>query len=137
MLQLFSVIVMGCISNGGWRRTADGRDECVLNGERGACVVGSVAGALGCGAALVLLGGEALMGRLSSVGTRRRVVGGELGAAAVLCFIHAVTFCWLTAAWGRTERPPPGAANNVQSAIAFCFFSIFAWVSVNLSYVYC
>lgn len=50
---------------------------------------------------------------------------------AAWAFLYFVGFCYLSNAWGKTESPPAGTANNMQGAIAFCFFSIFAWVSTE------
>lgn len=53
--------------------------------------------------------------------------------SAFWAFLYFVGFCYLANAWGKTIPAPPGTANNMQGAIAFCFFSIFAWVSTTTS----
>lgn len=45
-------------------------------------------------------------------------------------FLYFVGFCYLTNAWNKSETPKDNyGVNNVQSAIAFSFFSIFTWVN--------
>lgn len=44
-------------------------------------------------------------------------------------FLYFVGFCYLTNAWNNSATPENDyGVNNVQSAIAFSFFSIFTWV---------
>ncbi|CAH3907311.1 synaptogyrin [Pieris brassicae] len=127
---LFCVIVMGCISDKGWYvKKADNQEYCVYNDDTNACNYGvgiSVIAFIACVAFIV---GEYLFEQMSSVKTRKHYVLADLGFSGFWAFLYFVGFCYLSNAWGKTENPPMGTANNMQGAIAFCFFSIFAWVA--------
>ena len=52
--------------------------------------------------------------------------------SAFWAFLYFVGFCYLTNAWNKSEDPKDGyGVNNVQAAIAFCFFSMFTWVTTT------
>lgn len=126
---LFSVIVMGCISSKGWRTDSDGKDHCVYNDDTNACNYGVGISVIAFIASVAFIVGEYLFEQMSSVKTRKHYVLADLGFSAFWAFLYFVGFCYLSNAWGKTEKPPIGTANNMQGAIAFCFFSIFAWVA--------
>ncbi|XP_026324826.1 synaptogyrin [Hyposmocoma kahamanoa] len=125
---LFSVIVMGCISAKGWY-TKDGKELCVYNDDTNACNYGVGISVIAFLASIGFIAGEYLFEQMSSVKTRKHYVLADMGFSAAWAFLYFVGFCYLSNAWGKTESPPAGTANNMQGAIAFCFFSIFAWVA--------
>lgn len=48
-------------------------------------------------------------------------------------FMWVVCFCYLCDAWRKSDMPSDGyGLNNIRAAIAFSFFSVFAWVSGRL-----
>ncbi|XP_026729037.1 synaptogyrin [Trichoplusia ni] len=126
---LFSVIVMGCISAKGWRKAPDGKEYCVYNDDTNACNYGVGISVIAFVASIGFIAGEYLFEQMSSVKTRKHYVLADMGFSAFWAFLYFVGFCYLSNAWGKTDNPPVGTANNMQGAIAFCFFSIFAWVA--------
>ncbi|PZC82290.1 synaptogyrin [Helicoverpa armigera] len=126
---LFSVIVMGCISAKGWRTADDGKEYCVYNNDTNACNYGVGISVIAFVASIGFIAGEYLFEQMSSVKTRKHYVLADMGFSAFWAFLYFVGFCYLSNAWGKTDNPPVGTANNMQGAIAFCFFSIFAWVA--------
>ncbi|XP_028178542.1 synaptogyrin [Ostrinia nubilalis] len=126
---LFSVIVMGCISAKGWYvDKEDHKEYCVYNKDTNACNYGVGISVIAFIASVGFIVGEYLFEQMSSVKTRKHYVLADLGFSAFWAFLYFVGFCYLSNAWGKTDNPPYGTANNMQGAIAFCFFSIFAWV---------
>jgi hypothetical protein len=57
-------------------------------------------------------------------------------------FLWFVGFCYMTDAWRRTPSQAPWLQphnvhkDNIQAAIAFSFFSIFTWVSIQCYLAY-
>ncbi|XP_063362343.1 synaptogyrin [Cydia amplana] len=126
---LFSVIVMGCISAKGWYISKkDGKEYCAYNDDTNACNYGVGISVIAFIASIGFIAGEYLFEQMSSVKTRKHYVLADMGFSAFWAFLYFVGFCYLANAWGKTDDPPIGTANNMQGAIAFCFFSIFAWV---------
>ncbi|XP_063381010.1 synaptogyrin [Cydia fagiglandana] len=126
---LFSVIVMGCISAKGWYISKkDGKEYCAYNDDTNACNYGVGISVIAFIASIGFIVGEYLFEQMSSVKTRKHYVLADMGFSAFWAFLYFVGFCYLANAWGKTDDPPIGTANNMQGAIAFCFFSIFAWV---------
>ncbi|CAG0903819.1 unnamed protein product [Darwinula stevensoni] len=122
-VQLFAIIVFGCVSSGG----QDG-DECAYNKDTNACNYGIGIGVIAFLAASLFLAGDAMFEQFSSIKTRRHFVIIDLGFSALWSFLYFVGFCYLANAWSKSTPTPdfPGT-NNVQAAIAFSFFSIFTW----------
>ncbi|XP_050505779.1 synaptogyrin [Diabrotica virgifera virgifera] len=126
---LFSVIIFGCISSQGWKfDLAKKRHLCLYNDDANACNYGVGISVIAFLASMGLLVGEYLFEQMSSVKTRKHFVLGDLGFSAFWAFLYFVGFWYLASQWGKSEPPPNGVGvNNVQAAIAFSFFSIFAW----------
>ncbi|XP_012273543.1 synaptogyrin [Orussus abietinus] len=124
---LFAIIVFGCISNKGY--IMEGETEvCLYNGDTNACNYGVGIGVLAFLASIGFLAGEYLFEQMSSVKTRKHYVLLDLGFSGFWAFLYFVGFCYLTNAWNKSKQPPNDyGVNNVQGAIAFCFFSIFTW----------
>lgn len=128
--QLFAIIVFGCISSQGWRVDDDGKDYCLYNGDSNACNYGTGIGVIAFVASMGFIVGEYLFEQMSSVKTRKHYVLADLGFSGFWAFLYFIGFCYLTNQWGKAPEPPLGyGVNNVQAAIAFSFFSIFAWVN--------
>ncbi|XP_033347806.1 synaptogyrin [Bombus vosnesenskii] len=127
---LFAIIVFGCISNKGYIEKPDGKDVCLYNGDHNACNYGIGIGVLAFLASIGFLAGEYLFEQMSSVKTRKHFVLLDLGFSGFWAFLYFVGFCYLTNAWNKSETPENNyGVNNVQSAIAFSFFSIFTWAA--------
>ncbi|KYQ56082.1 Synaptogyrin-2 [Trachymyrmex zeteki] len=127
---LFAIIVFGCISSKGYLVKEDGKEVCLYNEDNNACNYGIGIGVLAFLASIGFLAGEYLFEQMSSVKTRKHFVLIDLGFSGLWSFLYFVGFCYLTNAWNNSVRPPNGyGVNNVQSAIAFSFFSIFTWAA--------
>ena len=120
---LFSVIVFGCINNKGWHH-----GKCQYNGSANACRFGSILGIIGLLAAIVLLVLEGLFQNISSIKIRRRIVAIDLGFSGLWAILYFLCFASLGISWSRAPYPEFGyGINNLRTAIAFSFFSIFVW----------
>ncbi|EGI69449.1 Synaptogyrin-2 [Acromyrmex echinatior] len=127
---LFAIIVFGCISSKGYLVKDDGKEVCLYNEDNNACNYGIGIGVLAFLASIGFLAGEYLFEQMSSVKTRKHFVLIDLGFSGLWSFLYFVGFCYLTNAWNNSVRPKDGyGVNNVQSAIAFSFFSIFTWAA--------
>jgi len=73
-VQLFSVIVFGCISNQGWDK-----DQCRYNGDTNACSFGTVVGVMAFFGLIILLVIDALFENISGVQHRKYAVIGDMG----------------------------------------------------------
>ncbi|XP_059147481.1 synaptogyrin-2-like [Physella acuta] len=118
---IFSIVVFGCISSGGWFA-----HNCVMNNDDNACGYGTGIGVLAFLLCLGFLIVDALFENLSSVQHRKYAVLADLGISGLWTFLWFVGFCYLTDAWRKTDSKIHGR-DNVQAAIAFSFFSIFTW----------
>jgi Membrane-associating domain len=79
-LQLFAIIVFGCISSQGWRFDNETNKEvCLYNNDSSACNYGTFIGVIAFLAAIIFLVGEFLFEQMSSVKTRKHFVLGDLG----------------------------------------------------------
>ncbi|XP_076392089.1 synaptogyrin [Megachile rotundata] len=125
---LFAIIVFGCISNKGYITRTDGKEVCLYNEDHNACNYGIGIGVLAFLASIGFLAGEYLFEQMSSVKTRKHFVLLDLGFSGFWAFLYFVGFCYLTNAWNNSKTPEGNyGVKNVQSAIAFSFFSIFTW----------
>ena len=73
-VQLFSVIVFGCISNQGWDKA-----RCRYNGDGNACSFGTVVGVMAFFGLIILLVVDALFENISGVQHRKYAVIGDMG----------------------------------------------------------
>ncbi|KYM94890.1 Synaptogyrin-2 [Cyphomyrmex costatus] len=127
---LFAIIVFGCISSKGYLAKDDGKEVCLYNEDNNACNYGIGIGVLAFLGSIGFLAGEYLFEQMSSVKTRKHFVLIDLMFSGLWAFLYFVGFCYLTSAWNNSVRPKDGyGVNNVQSAIAFSFFSIFTWAA--------
>lgn len=80
ILQLFCVIVMGCISSKGWyHKKDDPKEYCVFNDDTNACNYGVGISVLAFIASVGFVVGEYLFEQMSSVKTRKHYVLADLG----------------------------------------------------------
>ncbi|KAH3872986.1 synaptogyrin-3-like [Dreissena polymorpha] len=124
---VFSIIVFGCISAGGYYD-----HKCQMN-DSGACGYGI---GIGVTAFLICIGFLILDGMfdsISSVQYRKWAVLADLVISGMWTFLWFVGFCFETDMWRRTSQSSDALApnghgrDNVQAAIAFSFFSILSW----------
>lgn len=79
-LQLFAIIVFGCISSEGWRYDRGRkRETCLFNDNGNVCNYGVGIGVIAFLASIGFLAGEYLFEQMSSVKTRKHYVLGDLG----------------------------------------------------------
>lgn len=157
-LQLFSIIVFGCISSQGWQlNPTTNKEVCLYNGDANACNYGVGISVIAFLASMGFIAGEYLFEQMSSVKTRKHYVLGDMGFSGNECrpvaalsstmlyfwlivvgfwaFLYFVGFWYLASQWGKAPAPIGGyGVNNVQAAIAFSFFSIFTWVNFSTLY---
>ena len=127
VLQLFAIVVFGCISAGGY----DDNGSCLFNEKTGACHYGvgiGVIAFLGCIAFLAI---DVQFDTIDNPDTKKYITLGDLAFSALWCFLWFIGFCYLADMWRRTHKDAyvPMQINNCQAAIAFSFFSIIVWVS--------
>jgi hypothetical protein len=80
LLQLFAIIVFGCISSQGYRYDRDEKEEvCLYNKDNNACNYGIGIGVIAFLASIGFLAGEFMFEQMSSVKTRKHYVLGDLG----------------------------------------------------------
>lgn len=80
MLQLFAIIVFGCISSQGWLYDSKTkREECLYNKDGNACNYGVGIAVIAFLASMGFLAGEYLFEQMSSVKTRKHYVLADLG----------------------------------------------------------
>jgi hypothetical protein len=131
---VFSLIVFSCISSQGWEK-----NQCLYNGDAGACGYGTAIGVLTFFVLLVFLGLDAVFDNLSNAQHRRYIVMADIACSGLLSFLWFVCFCYLTAAWKKTnftDNPYGEAAwqnkSGIEAAIAFSFFSIGICVALTV-----
>lgn len=98
-LQLFSIIVFGCISSQGWQLTPDNptKETCLYNNDPNACNYGVGISVIAFLASMGFLAGEYLFEQMSSVKTRKHYVLGDLGFSGnsnTICItsVHIYTY---------------------------------------------
>lgn len=95
-MQLFSIIVFGCISSQGWRIDADSKQEyCLYNNNPNACNYGIWVGVIGFLASMGFIAGEYFFEQMSSVKTRKHYVLGDLAFSGKICtqFLYVLQYC--------------------------------------------
>ena len=73
-LQLFAIIVFGCVSSQGWYEGA-----CLYNGDPNACGFGVAIGVMSFIGLLAMLAADAMFDNISSIQQRKWVVIGDMG----------------------------------------------------------
>eukprot|EP00128_Syssomonas_multiformis_P007313 Colp12_sorted_trinity150504_noHs@463 len=120
---LFAIIVFACIAD-----KVKAGDVCLYNGNSDACGYGIGIGVIAFLLAMLFMTIEIVGERL---GTAKRIFDiVELGLTAIWTFLWFVGFCFLTDQWRKSiDYNDSGIKNNAQAAIAFSFFSFFAWAA--------
>lgn len=130
---LFSIVVFGCISDGG---KVNG--ICLYDGDSGACDYGIAIGVIAFIACLLFLATDFFMESLQNVEVKKYIMLADLLFSALWTFLWFVGFCYLCDKWRKTgnkSRYSRGNKDHAQAPIAFCFFSIFSWgVQTFLAY---
>lgn len=125
--------MFGCISAGGYD---EGHGMCLFNHKQGACHYGvgiGVIAFLGCIAFLAI---DVQFDTIDNPDTKKYITLGDLAFSALWCFLWFIGFCYLVDMWRRTSKDDyvPMQINNCQAAIAFSFFSIIVWVSLQINF---
>ncbi|XP_071963996.1 synaptogyrin-2-like [Antedon mediterranea] len=126
---VFSIIVFGCISAEGYQNLdhSSTAEQCVYNGNHGACGYGMFVGImalLACGIFLVI---DAVFDNLSNVQHRKYAVIADLCFSGLWTLFWFICFCVLANSWRKTVTKPRYGTSSIQAAIAFSFFSIISW----------
>ena len=132
-MQLFSIIVFGCISAGSY----DNNGQCLYNGDIGACHYGVGIGVIAFLGCIVFLAIDSQFDTIVNPEVKKFVTIGDMGFSALWTFLWFVGFCYLADMWRKTPNTdyfPDLNVNNCQAAIAFSFFSIITWVRRPLIY---
>lgn len=80
LLQLFAIIVFGCISSQGYKyNPKEDKEVCLYNEDNNACNYGVGIGVIAFLASIAFLVGEFMFEQMSSVKTRKHYVLGDLG----------------------------------------------------------
>lgn len=125
--------MFGCISAGGYD---EDNGMCLFNHKQGACHYGvgiGVIAFLGCIAFLAI---DVQFDTIDNPDTKKYITLGDLAFSALWCFLWFIGFCYLVDMWRRTSKDDyvPMQINNCQAAIAFSFFSIIVWVSLQINF---
>ena len=125
--------MFGCISAGGYD---EDNGMCLFYGKQGACHYGvgiGVIAFLGCIAFLAI---DVQFDTIDNPDTKKYITLGDLAFSALWCFLWFIGFCYLVDMWRRTSKDDyvPMQLNNCQAAIAFSFFSIIVWVSLQINF---
>lgn len=94
ILQLFAIIVFGCISSQGWRVDTNGKDYCLYNGDSNACNYGVGIGVIAFLASMGFIVGEYLFEQMSSVKTRKHYVLGDIGFSGKYYYFIFINFMY-------------------------------------------
>lgn len=124
--------MFGCISAGGYDEV---HGMCLFNYKQGACHYGvgiGVIAFLGCIAFLAI---DVQFDTIDNPDTKKYITLGDLAFSALWCFLWFIGFCYLADMWRRTPKDDyyRMQINNCQAAIAFSFFSIIVWVSLQIN----
>uniref|UniRef100_A0A667WFZ9 Synaptogyrin 1 n=1 Tax=Myripristis murdjan TaxID=586833 RepID=A0A667WFZ9_9TELE len=130
--KLFSVVILGCISNEGYINRPEEEEEfCIFNRNQNACNYGVGMGMLCflcCGSLMAL---DIYFPQISGVKDRKKAVMADIGMSAFWSLMWFVGFCFLANQWQVSEEednPLDEGGDAARAAILFSFFSVFTWV---------
>lgn len=133
---VFSVVVLGCISNEGFLNRPDSPlDFCVFNGNAAACHFGVTTATLALLLSSALLALDLYFPQISSVRDKKRAVGFDIVMTGLFSLLWFILFCFLANQWqiSPPENNPLGeGADAARATILFSFFSIFSWAGLTL-----
>lgn len=157
-LQLFSIVVLGCVANEGYVNRPEAVEEfCIFNQNQGACSFAVAVGMLCFLCSTALLALDVYFPQISGVKDRKKAVMADIGVsgearpalalwrtcsgvtrvffprdpAALWSLVWFVGFCFLANQWQVSkaeENPLNEGADAARATILFCFFSVFTWV---------
>lgn len=97
-----------------------------------ACNYGIAIGVIAFLALMGLLFIDAFIDRLIDLNMKKRIIIIDLAFTALWALLWFIGFCYMTNRWAITEKTLfqfiPGIVTNVNSALAFTFFSVITWV---------
>lgn len=127
-LQVFAVVVFGCISDGCYDPY---HGQCIFNKDNNACNYGIGIGVIAFIACLAFIALDTQFDNISNAEIRRKVVMADLSFSGFWCFLWFVGFCYLADTWRKAPSTyyRTFQVNHARSSIAFSFFSIITWVS--------
>ncbi|MED6249953.1 Synaptogyrin-1 [Ataeniobius toweri] len=133
-LQLFSIVIFGCITNEGYiNRPSEVEEYCIFNRNQNACNYGVFMGSMAFLCCVAFLALDVYFPQISSVKDRKKAVLADIGVSAFWSFMWFVGFCFLANQWQVTKQednPLKEGGDAARAAITFSFFSIFTWVRV-------
>ncbi|KAG9338886.1 hypothetical protein JZ751_025326, partial [Albula glossodonta] len=135
-LQLFSIVIFGCIANEGYvNRPSEVEEYCIFNRNQNACNYGVTMGSLAFLCCVAFLALDVYFPQISSVKDRKKAVLADIGVSAFWSFMWFVGFCFLANQWQvakEEDNPLREGGDAARAAITFSFFSIFTWGALTL-----
>ncbi|KAG7222509.1 hypothetical protein INR49_004582, partial [Caranx melampygus] len=135
-LQLFSIVIFGCIANEGYiNRPSEVEEYCIFNHNQNACNYGVFMGSMAFICCMAFLALDVYFPQISSVKDRKKAVLADIGVSAFWSFMWFVGFCFLANQWQVTnhdDNPLREGGDAARAAITFSFFSIFTWGAQTL-----
>uniref|UniRef100_UPI001A97D538 synaptogyrin-1a n=1 Tax=Gasterosteus aculeatus aculeatus TaxID=481459 RepID=UPI001A97D538 len=130
-LQLFSIVIFGCIANEGYiNRPEEPEEFCIFNRNQNACNYGVFMGSMAFLCCVAFLALDVYFPQISSVKDRKKAVLADVGLSAFWSFMWFVGFCLLANQWQVSkleDNPLKEGGDAARAAITFSFFSIFTW----------
>ncbi len=129
-MQVFAIIVFGCISSQGWSWEDEvKREVCILNRTPSACHFPTFVGVIAFLVSIGLLVGEWFFEQMSSIKTRKHFVIVDMGFSGMWAFFYFVAFVYMCIAWSKTDEEFSYGSSNIIGAIFFALLSVGSWVS--------
>lgn len=101
LLQLFSIVIFGCIANEGYiNRPNEIEEYCIFNRNQNACNYGVFMGSMAFLCCMAFLALDVYFPQISSVKDRKKAVLADIGLsgkprASILFYFIFITFIWL------------------------------------------
>lgn len=127
---IFSVIVFACIASEELYQLG----SCPLNGDAHTCGFGISVGVLSFLICILFLIIDARFDSISSIKIRKRAVILDFVLSVAMAIVWFLCFCYLCDSWRKTddEIKKRAGVHEVNTAIAFSFFSIITWAMISL-----
>ncbi|XP_059204102.1 synaptogyrin-1a [Centropristis striata] len=133
---LFSVVVLGCVSNEGYiNRPAEVEEFCIFNRNPVACSYAVAVATLCFLCSTAFLALDIYFPQISSVKDRKKAVMADIVVSGLWCPVWFVGFCFLANQWQvskEEDNPLNEGADAARAVIVFSFFSIFTWGGLTL-----
>ncbi|XP_042339032.1 synaptogyrin-1-like [Plectropomus leopardus] len=131
-LQLFSIVVLGCVANEGYvNRPEEVEEFCIFNRNQIACSYAVTVGTLCFLCSTAFLALDVYFPQISGVKDRKKAVMADIGVSALWSLVWFVGFCFLANQWQvskKEDNPLNEGADAARATIVFSFFSVFTWV---------